>query len=412
MLEKKLVPKLRFAEFEEINYSPIKFGSVINNSGYGPRFNGNDYDKFGNVKTIRGTDISLDGEIKYNQVPIASLDETFIKNHILKDGDLVMITTADCGLTGVFREQNISYIPSAYAVKISLKEIASPIYFKYFFQTTIAKNQINKFIRKATVANLPGSDIPKLKINFPSLPEQQKIASFLTEVDTKLSQLTKKKAILENYKKVVMQQIFSQQLRFKDGNGNDYGDWEEKSLKQLLKSYKLGGNYSNSDKITDRPLIKMGNLGRGNIITYKVQYIYDTEVVDENDIIKKGDLFFNTRNTLDLVGKVAIWKNELPLAYYNSNLMRLGFNNNYFMNYRLNSNEGIKGLKRYATGTTSVAAIYTKDFLKLKLLVPCTEEQNKIANFLSDLDAKIEVLSTSIENTQTFKKGLLQQLFV
>lgn len=138
-MENQLIPQLKFSSFKGSNYSLVKFGSVIKDSGYGPRFNGNDYDVNGNVKTIRGTDISLNGEIKYKQVPIANLDETFIKNHILEDGDLVMITTADCGLTGVFRKQDINYIPSAYAVKISLKETASPIYFKYFFQTSIAK---------------------------------------------------------------------------------------------------------------------------------------------------------------------------------------------------------------------------------------------------------------------------------
>ena len=197
------------------------------------------------------------------------------------------------------------------------------------------------------------------------------------------------------------------QLRFKEFTEC----WKKKTFKKLLIDYRLGGNYSNSDKVTDKPLIKMGNLGRGNIVLNKLQYIDDAEIVEEIDIIKEGDLFFNTRNTLELVGKVAVWKNELPLAYYNSNLMKIEFDNNYFMNYRLNSPEGIKGLKRFATGTTSVAAIYTKDLLKLELFIPSIQEQQKTASFLLSIDKKIALLQKKKTLLEHYKKGVMQQIF-
>src|SRR5690606_1384502 len=107
------------------------------------------------------------GEILYDQVPLAQLAAETVNNHRLEEGDLVMITTADCGLTGVFRKQEIAYIPSAYAVKLKLKDSANPYYFKFLFQTKIAKTQVNRFIRKATVANLPGSDILKMEFFLP-----------------------------------------------------------------------------------------------------------------------------------------------------------------------------------------------------------------------------------------------------
>jgi type I restriction enzyme S subunit len=269
------------------------------------------------------------------------------------------------------------------------------------------------------VPQINKTDFSNFKYYFPTLPEQQKIASFLSAVDEKIQQLSRKKELLEQYKKGVMQKLFSQELRFKptlsgvEGeNGKAFPKWEEKFFKDFVIDYRLGGNYENTEEFTIYPLIKMGNLDRGKIKIDKIEYIPTNQPIDPKDEIKYGDLFFNTRNTLDLVGKVAIWRNELPKAYYNSNLMYLKFENNFFMNYRLNSYDGVKALKRFATGTTSVAAIYTKDLLKLELSIPCIEEQKKIADYLSNIDNKIESVTKQITQTQTFKKGLLQQMFV
>jgi type I restriction enzyme S subunit len=133
------------------------------------------------------------------------------------------------------------------------------------------------------------------------------------------------------------------------------------------------------------------------------------------DVLQEGDLLFNTRNTLELVGKVAVWKNELPKALYNSNLMKMTFDNkkvysNYFMNYVFNSNVGIRQLRRVATGTTSVGAIYTKDLLKFKVALPPLPEQQKISEILSRVDKKIEVIGEQISQTQELKRGLMQRL--
>ena len=192
-------------------------------------------------------------------------------------------------------------------------------------------------------------------------------------------------------------------------------DWNIKELSVILKSKQLGGNYPNSDLNEEYVLIKMGNLGRGFIDLKKKFYIKSGTIPQQIDKINYGDILFNTRNTLDLVGKVAIWKEELPLAFFNSNIMRLVFkdeeiSSNFFMNYILNTPKSLYQLRGIATGTTSVAAIYTRDLIKIKVPVPTKAEQAAIATALNDADALITQLEKLIAKKRAIKQGAMQEL--
>jgi type I restriction enzyme S subunit len=192
-------------------------------------------------------------------------------------------------------------------------------------------------------------------------------------------------------------------------------DWEVKKFKDILEEGKLGGNYENSEANQGVPVMKMGNLGRGVMNINKVQYLPENEKYNEDDILKKGDLLFNTRNTLELVGKVSIWRNELPFSLYNSNLMRMKFKGRYvgsndFMNFAFNSHYLLSQLRGIATGTTSVAAIYGKDLNKIKFLLPLIQEQIAIANCLSTWDKAIGKQNALIVQKELSKKALMQQL--
>ena len=222
LMQRLLTKGIGHTEFKDsalgeipVGWEVVKFRDLISSHCYGPRFSSKDYSETGNVKTIRGTDINKTGDILYNQVPTALLSKDFVDNHKLKDGDLVMITTADCGLTGVYFDQGFPFIPSAYAVRISLNEKGLPLYFKFIFQTSLAKNQVEKFIRKGTVANLPGSDILKFTFALPSIEEQQKIATILGSVDNKLEVLSEKKTTYQELKKGLMQQLLTGKVRVK-----------------------------------------------------------------------------------------------------------------------------------------------------------------------------------------------------
>ncbi|MCC6192946.1 MAG: restriction endonuclease subunit S [Burkholderiales bacterium] len=192
-------------------------------------------------------------------------------------------------------------------------------------------------------------------------------------------------------------------------------DWTVKSLGAVLVRGRLGGNYTNSELETDFPLMKMGNVGRGSFDLTKVEFVTPGIRPQDEHRLRRGDVLFNTRNTLDLVGKVALWREELPIAFYNSNLMRFEFDpeqvvSTAYANYALNASASIERLRGLATGTTSVAAIYTRDLVKLPMIVPSLAEQRAIAEALSDVDGLLGALEALIAKKRAIKQAAMQQL--
>jgi len=179
--------------------------------------------------------------------------------------------------------------------------------------------------------------------------------------------------------------------------GNIPKSWNSIKFGLTNASAILGGNYLAGEGEEGVPLIKMGNLGRGHVNLNKVEYLPVGESYDESFLLKDGDFLFNTRNSLNLVGKVSIWRNELPKALYNSNILKISFNKSFvdsskYMNYLFNSSLGLSQLSLIAKGTTSVAAIYYKELKSLVFMLPPAKEQQKIANFLDHETAKIDTL--------------------
>ena len=191
-------------------------------------------------------------------------------------------------------------------------------------------------------------------------------------------------------------------------------DWTVDTIGAVTLSVTNGGNYKNSAQISLYPLIKMGNISRGYINLKKIEYVIGFPP-SENDRLTYGDVLLNTRNTPELVGKVAIWRNELSRAYFNSNLLRFNFklekSDPFFMNLIFNTEQVISEFRNIAKGTTSVAAIYPQDMLKVKIIIPPLQEQQRIAEALSDVDGMISSLEKLIAKYKSIKTACLQQMF-
>ena len=190
-------------------------------------------------------------------------------------------------------------------------------------------------------------------------------------------------------------------------------DWEQRKLGDDLVSIHTGTNLLGSITNTGMPLIKMGNIQRGYFDTSKVEFLAENEQPDKADIVNYGDFFFNTRNTLELVGKGATWMKNSGEYAFNSNIARFELRNldTIFFNYLYNTDYMTKQIHARAMGTTSVAAIYPRTLDSVEYLAPCMKEQQKIGAYFKQLDHLITLHQRKCEQTKNLKKYMLQKMF-
>ena len=189
--------------------------------------------------------------------------------------------------------------------------------------------------------------------------------------------------------------------------------WEQRKLGDDLVSIHTGTNLLGSITNTGMPLIKMGNIQRGYFDTSKVEFLAENEQPDKADIANYGDFFFNTRNTLELVGKGATWMKNSGEYAFNSNIARFEFRNldTIFFNYLYNTDYMTKQIHARAMGTTSVAAIYPRTLDSVEYLAPCMKEQQKIGAYFKQLDHLITLHQRKFEKLTNVKKSMLEKMF-
>lgn len=280
----------------------------------------------------------------------------------------------------------------------------------YFVYGLFQKINWYKHNEASGVPSLSKTTIGSLVVSLPALPEQQKIASFLSAVDEKIQQLTKQKALLEQYKKGVMQQLFSGQLRFKparsaggDENGNSYPDWEEKRLGEICIVNPKSKNLPSSFIYIDLESVKDGQLIKESRI----------DLVDSPSRAQRGlavdDILYQTVRPYQ---KNNLFFNRIGDYVASTGYAQLRAKESSMYVFQLLHFDGFVNKVLVRCTGTSYPAINSNDLAKINVSVPVIEEQKKIATYLSRIDTKIEAVNNQITQTQTFKKGLLQQMFV
>tara|TARA_R110001599_G_scaffold350254_2_gene580022 strand:+ start:978 stop:2399 length:1422 start_codon:yes stop_codon:yes gene_type:complete len=384
------------------------------------------------TKIIKLGDVFNFDEFRPELAQRVLLSEDEKRSYCVEIGD-IFIALASVKLEGVGKVMLVTKLdePTSFDHNVALIRTVDEVnsdFLTYLLKSQPVRKLIGMNATQVGTTFLKASTILGFPLPFPPGEEQTAIANVLSDVDALISELEKMIAKKQAIKNATMQQLLTGRTRLpqfaqrEDGSPKCYKpselgeipeDWEVYTLAQLIKSTQLGGNYKNSEQGSEQPLIKMGNLGRGYIKLDKLEFVVGK--AKEVDRLKFGDLLFNTRNTLELVGKVSVWRNELPIAYFNSNLMRMTFNNglvvsNFYMNAVMNSEKFVNDLSDIATGTTSVAAIYSRDLLQLKIALPHAPEQTAIATILCDMDEEIQALEQRLSKTRQIKQGMMQEL--
>src|SRR5690606_8096976 len=233
------------------------------------------------------------------------------------------------------------------------------------------------------------------------------IADYLSTIDTKINLLEEKKAQLALYKKAMMQKLFSQEISFKDNNGNDFPEWEEKRLGDLL----IHVSKRNKDNVVQKVLSVSNTKG---FISQEDQFenhrVASMDVTNYK-IVKQGEFAYNPSRIN--IGSIALLENfnigiispmyvvfkvkdDLNANYFKCLIQLKSFNNN---------------IKKWSSGSVRETLNF-EDLSLFRYMIPSLPEQQKIADFLSAIDESITKVNEQISQNQSFKKAMLQQMFV
>jgi type I restriction enzyme S subunit len=406
------VPTLRFSEFGG-KWGKVKIGDISDCIVPG-RNKPIDFD--GDIPWITTPDIK-NKYIQGNESKlfISRKEAKTIGSKIIPINSIIMSCVGELGVIAinkcelVINQQLHAFLPFE---KNSVEFIS--------YSLSLQKKYIETIATKTSVPYMNKTSCNSIPIYLPSKPEQEKIASFLTPVDTKIEQLTKKEALLQEYKKGVMNKIFNQEIRFKDEDGGKFPEWEEKKLGDLinfLSDYTANGSFASlKENVTYYNEENYAVLVRTTDLEKKV--FKPERFTDKKgyDFLKKtsllgGEIILANVGSIGKIYKVPKFDKPMTLA---PNTYVISFNNetNEDFIYQLMNRKEFTNKLLSMVGSSTLKAINKNNLRSINVNIPFIQEQIKIANFLSSIDKKIELTTKELNSTKEFKKALLQQMFV
>ena len=349
---------------------------------------------------------------KYREVIGVVKSKTNIKKELLfmsEIGDILIPssgeTQKDIATASTVMEKNVALGGDINILRS--KETINSSYVSYYLKH-IKNIEISKLSQGNSVVHLYSKQLSNLKIEIPHLEEQQKIGDFFMLLDKRIEQQEQKIALLKDYKKGITQKIFSQKIRFKDDNGNDYPDWEEKILGDVI--------FRNSKKNKNQKYTLIQSISNKYGFVNQEDYFEDRRVgsldVSNYYIIKKGYFAYNPSRIN--VGSLA-YKNDNNISIISPLYVSFKGNEKYlndkFLLSWLFSHQFIGKLGKLFEGSVRNTLSY-ENLSTIGIDTPCIAEQDKIALFLEVIDKNIENQELLLNELKEQKQGVLGKMFV
>ncbi|WP_404805070.1 restriction endonuclease subunit S, partial [Methanobrevibacter smithii] len=278
------------------------------------------------------------------------------------------------------------------------------------FFTEYINNNVKIYIESTGVPQLTAPSLKINKLHYPTLNEQNKISNLLIMLNNKIELLGQKHQLYQYFKKYLMQQIFTQKLRFVDFNNSSWKDYKFKDLGTVKSGVGFSNKYQghldldyNFYKVSD-----MNLKGNEKVMTRSNNTIDDNLLKDIGvKLIENPSIIFAKVGEAIFLNRKRIAKQPFLI---DNNMMAFSPNENVDLEFMYYLATSINFGKYAQTG--ALPSYNASDIYSIKCKIPPIEEQKRIGKLLSLADNKIDFCSNQLNKTQEFKKGLLQQMFV
>lgn len=397
-------PKLRFPEFnDEWELKKLKDYLIFQNG-----LNA-DKEKFGSgTKFISVMDILNNPFITYDVIRgSVEVDTKTLNNYSVEYGDILFQRSSenreDAGKSNVYLDKENTATFGGFVIRGKKKGNYDPAFINALLKSDSVRKEITSKAQGAQHINVGQETLENVKFYVPSLPEQEKIGLLFSEIDSKITAIEKNIESLEEYKKGIMQKIFNQEIRFKDDNGEAFPEWEEKRIGDCFgeRNEKANGDEELLSVTIKNGIIKQDELNKK-----------DTSNVDKSKYKKVyiGDIAYNSMRMWQGAEGVSEYDGIVSPAYtilIPQNVNPVFFEYLFKMKFMLNL------FQRYSQGITSDTwNLKYPQISLLKVKVPHIKEQDKIVDFFTALDKRIEAEYKILEDWKQLKKALIQQMFV
>ena len=392
---------MRFPEFtEEWETKKLgEIGEIVNGLTYSP----NDIAENG-VLVLRSSNVQ--------NRSLAFEDNVYVRtdnyNPVQENDILICVRNGSKNLIGKNALINKEIEGVAFGAFMSIYRSSFNRFLFHWFDTNEYREIVHKNLG-ATINSINGSDLKKFKVPFPSVEEQKKLASFLSLVDERIQTQNKIIEELKLLKITISKKLFSRQLRFKNGNNENYIDWNTKKLGEVTTL--VNKRNKNNEKL---PVYSINN--KLGFVPQSEQF----EGVDSEDrgydiklykIINKNTFAYNpARINVGSIGYSENLENIIISSLYvcfktdntvNDNFLYQYLKTDFFNREVLRNVEG--GVRDY---------LFYDNFARIKFDLPCIEEQKKIADYLSSIDSKIDIENQLLHKFEEQKRYLLANLFI